>query len=138
MVYNNNRDLAYFIIQCGARVKPWSWMQCQYLPEPLKQDKVLLNMIQVASSQPQKLILMCVNTVRRVLSRCEEGRSIMTRIDKLPCHPEIKKIVRFECATTKREQDIKKLHRFSSVFKFCNEFSYSTVFITRLQETTEV
>ena len=86
-------------------------MQSQHLPEPLRQDKLLLNMIQAASSQPQKLVLMCVNTVRRLLSRCEGGRSILARIDKLPCHPEIKKIARFECATTKREQDIRKLHR---------------------------
>ena len=147
MVYNNNRDLAYFIIQCGARVRPWSWMESQHLPEPLRQDKLLLNMIQSASRQPQKLVLICVNSVRlvmmmiyiflkrlpllltydislhlcslrKVLSECEGGRSIVNRIDKLPCQAELKKIVRFECATTKREQDIRKLHR--------------------LQETTEV
>jgi len=118
VVYNNNRDLAYFIIQCGARVRPWSWMESQHLPEPLRQDKLLLNMIRSASRQPQKLVLICVNSVRKVLSECEGGRSIVNRIDKLPCQAELKKIVRFECATTKREQDIRKLHR--------------------LQETTEV
>ena len=66
-MYNNNRDLAYFIIQCGARVRPWSWMESQHLPEPLRQDKLLLNMIQSASRQPQKLVLICVNSVRLVM-----------------------------------------------------------------------
>ena len=32
----------------------------------LFQDKLLLNMIESASSQPQKLVLMCVNTVRKM------------------------------------------------------------------------
>ena len=59
-----------------------------------------------------------LRSLRKVLSECEGGRSIVNRIDKLPCQAELKKIVRFECATTKREQDIRKLHR--------------------LQETTEV
>lgn len=68
MVYNNNRDLAYFIIQCGARLRPWSWLQSKHLPEPLRQDKLLLNMITSATCQPQKLVLLCVTTVRSVLS----------------------------------------------------------------------
>ena len=42
VVYNNNRDLAYFILQCGARVRPWSWLQAQHLPEPLRQDRLLV------------------------------------------------------------------------------------------------
>ena len=35
-VYNNNRDLAEFLIRSGARVRPWSWLQPSHLPEPLR------------------------------------------------------------------------------------------------------
>ena len=49
---------------------------------------------------------------RRELSKCVGGRSILDRIDKLPCHQDLRKIVKFECATSKREQVIRKLHRF--------------------------
>ena len=47
--YNNNnnnnsdiiRDLAMFLIQSGAKVRPWSWLQTSNLPEPLRQDSKL-------------------------------------------------------------------------------------------------
>ena len=111
VVYNNNRDLAYFIIQCGARVRPWSWVQPGHLPEPLRQDKLLLNMIVSAWSQPQKLGLICIRSVRKTLSEREGGRSILSAIERLPCEPDLKRMVRFECASSKREQVIRKLHR---------------------------
>ena len=111
VVYNNNRDLAYFIIQCGARVRPWSWVQPSHLPQPLKQDKLLLNMIVSAWSQPQKLGLICIRSVRQTLSERCGGRSILCAIDKLPCDPDLKRMVRFECASSRRERVIRKLHR---------------------------
>ena len=37
----NIRELAMFLIQCGARVRPWSWLQTSNLPEPLRRDAKL-------------------------------------------------------------------------------------------------
>lgn len=37
----NIRALAMFLIQCGARVRPWSWLQTSNLPEPLRRDAKL-------------------------------------------------------------------------------------------------
>ena len=111
VVYNNNRDLAYFIIQCGARLRPWSWMDEQFLPEQMKQDKLLTNLIQSASSQPQKLLLICVNAVRRNLSQAASGRSILGSVEKLPVSSDLKSILRFESASSQRREDIGKLIR---------------------------
>ena len=36
VVYNNSRELAYYVIQCGARLRPWSWMEREHLPQQIK------------------------------------------------------------------------------------------------------
>ena len=36
VVYNNSRDLAYLLLQAGAKMKPWSWAAQEYLPQNLK------------------------------------------------------------------------------------------------------
>ena len=36
VVYNNSRDLAYHIIQSGARIQPWSWVEKEYLPQQIR------------------------------------------------------------------------------------------------------
>ena len=41
IIINNIRELAMFLIQCGARVRPWSWLQTSNLPEPLRRDAKL-------------------------------------------------------------------------------------------------
>ena len=111
VVYNNNRDLAYFIIQCGAKMMPWSWMDQQFLPEQMKQDKLLTNLIHSASSQPQKLLLISMNAIRKTLSQAAGGRSILSSIDRLPINYELKKILKFESASSKRKEEIGKLIR---------------------------
>eukprot|EP00090_Calanus_glacialis_P038484 TRINITY_DN67135_c0_g1_i1.p1 TRINITY_DN67135_c0_g1~~TRINITY_DN67135_c0_g1_i1.p1 ORF type:complete len:231 (-),score=70.18 TRINITY_DN67135_c0_g1_i1:55-714(-) len=111
VVYNNNRDLAYFIIQCGARMKPWSWMDHQFLPEQMKQDKLLSNLIYSASTQPQKLLLISLSAIRRTLSKAVEGRSILGSIDRLPVNSELKTILKFQSASSKRKEEIGKLIR---------------------------
>ena len=111
VVYNNNRDLAYFIIQCGAKMMPWSWMDQQFLPEQMKQDKLLTNLIHSASSQPQKLLLISMSGIRKTLSQAAGGRSILSSIDRLPLSCELKKILKFESASSKRKEEIGKLIR---------------------------
>ena len=111
VVYNNNRDLAYFIIQCGATMRPWSWVDQQFLPEQMKQDKLLTNLIHSASSQPQKLLLICMTSIRRSLSKAAEGRSILSSVDRLPVNMELKKILKFEAAGSQRKEEIGKLIR---------------------------
>ena len=111
VVYNNNRDLAYFIIQCGAKVMPWSWMDQQFLPEQMKQDKLLTNLISSASSQPQKLLLISMSAVRRTLSQAVGGRSVLGSIDRLAVNTELKRILKFESAGSKRKEEIRKLIR---------------------------
>ena len=144
VVYNNNRDLAYFIIQCGARVRPWSWVEPSHLPEPLRQDKLLLNMIVSAWSQPQKLGLICIRSVRKTLSERQGGRSILSAIDRLPCDQDLRRMVRFECASSKREQVIRKLHRWGEDYSNpptvlnIQDYTNPNAVFPRLQETTEV
>ena len=60
VVYNNSRHLAYFVIQCGARLRPWSWIDREHLPEQMKQDKLLSSLITSATMQPQKLLIISV------------------------------------------------------------------------------
>ena len=77
----------------------------------MKQDKLLTNLIQSASSQPQKLLLICVNAVRRNLSQAASGRSILGSVEKLPVSSDLKSILRFESASSQRREDIGKLIR---------------------------
>ncbi|XP_023333296.1 uncharacterized protein LOC111705088 [Eurytemora carolleeae] len=114
VVYNNSRDLAYHIIQSGARIQPWSWVEKEYLPQQIRQDRLLTDLIDSSSSQPQKLVLITICRIRYILSRSVGGKSILKRIEELPVGLEIKKILRLESATSRRKEDIKKLHRLCS------------------------
>merc|ERR550517_1404650 len=96
VVYNNSRELAYFVIQCGARLKPWSWIDRENLPENMKQEK---------------LLLISVCQIRRQLSKAAGGRSILPRVDKLRLDPDLKKVLKFESAHSRRKEDIMRLHR---------------------------
>ena len=116
---NNIRELAMFLIQCGARVRPWSWLQTSNLPEPLRRDAklqvrdfysvclqcfvCLQDLIRSASSRPPSLALMAVTRVRAGLVRGAGGRSLLASIERLPCESAVKRILRFDGACGKRE-----------------------------------
>ena len=77
----------------------------------MKQNKLLTNLIHSAFSQPQKLLLISMSAIRKTLSHAVGGRSILNSIDRLPLSCELKKMLKFESASSKRKEEIGKLIR---------------------------
>ena len=47
---------------------------------------------------------MAVTRLRAELSRAVGGRSLLASIERLPCDPKVKRIVRLEAANSKQDQ----------------------------------
>ena len=62
------------------------------------------DLISCASSRPRSLALMAVTRVRAELSRGAGGRSLLASIERLPCDPGVKRIIRLEPASSKQEE----------------------------------
>ena len=62
------------------------------------------DLISCASSRPRSLALMALTRLRAELSRAVGGRSLLASIERLPCDPKVKRIVRLEAANSKHKE----------------------------------
>ena len=96
VVFNNNRDLTWLIIKYLPRIQQGSWLEHQFLPQQIKNDKVLASVIKSPVLQPRSLLIQSTWMVRRTLSDEADGRSIVARIQKLEVGEDVKKVLRWD------------------------------------------
>lgn len=57
-VYNCCSEITLFLLDCGAQVKPWTWIADEALPASFIEDPVVYNRVARARSGPPSLSIL--------------------------------------------------------------------------------
>ena len=56
-VYNCCGEITTFLLDCGAKVKPWSWIADEALPASFTEDSQIYSRITKARQEPHSLLI---------------------------------------------------------------------------------
>ena len=56
-VYNCCGEITTFLLDCGAKVKPWSWIADEALPASFTEDSQIFSRITKARQEPHSLLI---------------------------------------------------------------------------------
>nr|XP_040569234.1 uncharacterized protein LOC121118710 isoform X1 [Lepeophtheirus salmonis] len=120
-IYNCSGDMIVFLLNAGAIVKPWSWLEDESLPESVLNDRYYHWRIRRARTNPRSLKVICKTSIRSYLSSLHKGHSIISAIQSLNVTKELKKclsLINFEIDSTSGQRRAReKLEKLSIELK---------------------
>ena len=117
-------DITLFLMDAGAQVKPWSWLDDDALPTNFTNDPDVYSRIHGSRIEPQSLLVLARATLRQELIKKSRGRTIYPLVEKLHIGEDIKGLILME---TRAKKSISMLGLVAStkvkkkLEKLCNE-----------------
>jgi hypothetical protein len=105
-VYHGNGEITMFLLESGARVRPWTWLEMEALPAAILDNHCCTNYIRMASAVPTRLVILARTAVREWLTLEASGRSIHPLINSLGIASDVKQSLKLQeksprCSKTK-------------------------------------
>ena len=89
-IYNACGDMTVFLLKAGAKVRKWSWLEDEGLPEQMWEEErgKSLEYIRTARSNPTRLSILARKCFRTWVISLADGKSIFPLVDRLKMTPE--------------------------------------------------
>lgn len=84
-VYNCCGEIAVFLLDCGAVVKPWSWIADEALPTSFLEDPVIYHRVEQARQGPHSLSILARYSERPCARNHYDLPPTSTRFLQMPC-----------------------------------------------------
>lgn len=82
-VYSACAEITVFLLEAGARAKPWSWLEDEALPVSILEDSFCVSYIRNARNSPPSLKILARRTARNWVLEMSNKKSVFPVIDRL-------------------------------------------------------